>query len=103
MIYNTSIQILFLIWKYLGLKAKLIDIKTLFLHGELKEELYLETPEGYKEYIQLTTGQAFSKQYIALLQAIYGLVQAAKVWWKKFMNMLTLKINFKKIDNKIVF
>ena len=29
-----------------GLKAKIVDIKTAFLHGDLDEEIYMEAPEG---------------------------------------------------------
>ena len=32
-----------MLWK---LKARLIDIKTAFLYGDLDEEIYMESPEG---------------------------------------------------------
>ena len=30
----------------MGLKAKIVDIETAFLHGDLKEEIYMDAPEG---------------------------------------------------------
>jgi Reverse transcriptase (RNA-dependent DNA polymerase) len=47
-----------------------VDIKTVFLYGELDEELYMEQPEGFK-----TRGQEHKVLY--LKHTIYGLHQAA--------------------------
>jgi hypothetical protein len=32
-----------LIW---NLKAKIVDVETAFLHGDLKEKIFMEIPEG---------------------------------------------------------
>jgi Reverse transcriptase (RNA-dependent DNA polymerase) len=52
-----------------------VDVKTVFLYGELDEELYMEQPEGFK-----TKGQ--EHKVLHLKRAIYGLRQAALQWWK---------------------
>ena len=59
--------------------AEVADIQTAFLHRHLKEEFYLKEPEGYQEFL----GERKSVNcYIKLNKSIYGLVQAARAWWK---------------------
>ncbi len=52
-----------------------LDVTSAFLYGELDEELYMEQPEGFK-----VKGQ--EQKVCRLKPAIYGLRQAAIVWWK---------------------
>ena len=58
----------------MGLKAKIVDIETAFLHGDLEEEIYMDAPEG----IGVTEDKV-----VKLEQTIYGLVQSARQFWKK--------------------
>jgi len=51
-----------------------LDVKTAFLYGNLKEEIYMEQPEGF-----VKKGRDEKKVY-RLLKALYGLKQAALVW-----------------------
>ena len=67
-----------------GLDAKVIDINNAFLNGDLDHEIFMKMPEGYKECIQDNDeGKA-----IKLDKAIYGLVQAARQFWKKLTSKL---------------
>ena len=45
------------------MKAKIVDIKTAFLHGGLKEEIYMDAPEGIG---------ATEDKVVKLKQTIYG-------------------------------
>lgn len=49
-----------------------IDINNSFLHGYLKEDVYLSLPEGYTKGSQ---GQVFK-----LKRSLYGLKQASREW-----------------------
>ena len=64
------------------LKRKVVDIDNAFLNGDLEHEIYMKIPEGYHEVIN----QDVDKEYCLVLQkAIYGLVQAARQFWKKIV------------------
>lgn len=83
-----------------------IDVKTAFLHGDLKEELYMEFPElphELREHIlkqkdvpsvlQEIVQSKGGLYVLRLRKSIYGLRQAAKVWYKKFKSVL-IKVGF---------
>ena len=55
-----------LLW---NLKAKIIDVETSFLHGDLKEEIFMEIPQGM---------DADKEDCLSLNKTIYGLVQSAR-------------------------
>ena len=61
------------------LKALIVDVETAFLHGELEEEIYMECPPGLK---------ASKDDCCVLKKSIYGLVQAARQYFKKYISVL---------------
>jgi hypothetical protein len=71
-----------LIW---NLEASIVDVETLFLHGELQEEIYMNIPEGVSYD---------SKHYLLIKKTIYGLLQSARVFYKNLISSLKL-IGFK--------
>jgi hypothetical protein len=56
-----------------------VDIETVFLHGDLDEENYMETPKG------LTIGD---NKNLLLRKTIYGLVQSAGNFYEKMIKVL---------------
>ncbi|GKA20555.1 ribonuclease H-like domain, reverse transcriptase, RNA-dependent DNA polymerase [Tanacetum coccineum] len=65
-----------------------LDVKSAFLHGDLKEEVYVTQPEGF------ITRQDQGKVY-RLIKALYGLRQAPRAWNIKLDNTLK-SLDFKK-------
>ena len=55
-----------------------------FLHGELDEEIYMSTPEGLNVFLE----EDLSDECVMLIKSIYGLVQSARCYWKKFTQSL---------------
>ena len=66
-----------------GLDAKIVDVETAFLYGELEEEVYMICKEIHEE-----------DEVLLLQHSIYGLVQSARQYFKYFINKLR-KIGFK--------
>ena len=58
-----------------------LDVKTTFLHGELKEEVYVTQPEGF-----IVAGQ--EHKVYKLKKALYGLRQAPRAWNIKLNEIL---------------
>jgi len=64
--------------------AKIVDVETAFLYGELDEEIYMLSPEGLDNK---------PDECVKLEKAIYGLVQAARQYYKFFVKTLK-KVGF---------
>jgi hypothetical protein len=71
------------------LNSRQFDIETAFLYGDLEEEIYMEFPDGYEDYLHDQGCNFSSTEYCVILKkALYGLVQAARQWWKKITETL---------------
>ena len=58
-----------------------MDVKTAFLNGFLKEELYMMQPEGFVD-------PKNANKVCKLQRSIYGLVQASRSWNIRFDEMI---------------
>jgi Reverse transcriptase (RNA-dependent DNA polymerase) len=74
--------------------SETIDVETAFLYGDLTEEIYMTIPKGLEEF----TNRQLTDKCVKLNKSIYGLVQAARAWWKQFTTSLQ-KIGFSKCLN----
>jgi Reverse transcriptase (RNA-dependent DNA polymerase) len=100
-IHDVTFRIMLLIYFMLKYDSKIIDVETAFLYGDLDEEIYMKIPEGLKEYREnnfkldksvYAAGYSQKEEEdecLYLNKSIYGLVQAARQWWKKFVELLT--------------
>ena len=66
--------------------AELIDIETAFLHGDMEELIFMDLPEGLNIIEGLEEND--DEDCIILDKCIYGTVQAARQWLKKFKQTL---------------
>ena len=65
---------------HFGYSAKIVDVETAFLYGDLEEEIYMECIQGMSNITK--------DDCIILNKYIYGLVQAACQYYKKAVEIL---------------
>ena len=68
-----------------NLKGKVVEIDNAFLNGDLEHEIYMKIPEGYDEVISKDVDR---EDCLILQKAIYGLVQAARQFWKTIVDKI---------------
>ncbi|GJZ54596.1 retrovirus-related pol polyprotein from transposon TNT 1-94 [Tanacetum coccineum] len=61
-----------------------MDVKTAFLYGPLKEEVYVNQPDGFVDPYH-------PDQVYRLKKALYGLKQAPRAWYDELSNFLVSK------------
>jgi hypothetical protein len=64
-----------------------MDVKSAFLNGPIKEEVYVEQPPGFEE-------EAYPNHVYKLHKALYGLKQAPRAWYECLRDFL-IKNSFK--------
>jgi hypothetical protein len=82
-----SIWILLAYATYHGFKIYQMDVKSAFLNGRIKEEVYVEQPPNF-EYSE------YPSHVYKLSKAFYGLKQALKHGmnaWETFLSLMVLK------------
>lgn len=84
----STLRILLSIANHFDMHIHQMDVKGAFLNGDLDEEIYMVSPEGFE------TGNKVCK----LQKAIYGLKQASRMWNEKFHRFVT-RIGFKRCSS----
>lgn len=78
-----SIRVLLALAAQRDLEIKQFDVRTAFLYGELKENIYMVAPEG----LELPKNNT---EMVCKLKSLYGLKQSPRCWNLKFNNFLKM-------------
>jgi hypothetical protein len=76
-----SIRILLAYATYHGFKLYQMDMKSAFLNGPIKEEVYVEQPPGFED-------SEYPNHVYKLSKALYGLKQALRAWYECLRDFL---------------
>jgi hypothetical protein len=76
-----SIRILLAYATYHGFKLYQMDVKSVFLNGPIKEEVYVEQPPGFED-------SEYPNHVYKLSKALYGLKQAPRAWYERLRDFL---------------
>jgi hypothetical protein len=79
-----SIRILLAYPTYHGFKLYQMDVKSAFLNGTIKEEVYVEQPPGFKD-------SEYPNHVYKLSKALYGLKKAPRAWYECLRDFLITK------------
>jgi hypothetical protein len=77
-----SIRILLAYAAHHSFRLFQMDIKSAFLNGPIKEEVYVEQPPGFKD-------DRYPDHVYKLSKALYGLKQAPRAWYECLRDFLT--------------
>ena len=74
---HCSIRIILGLVNQYDLELEQLDVKTTFLHGNLKETIYMNQPEGFEK----------GENKVCLLKkSLYGLKQSSRMWYLNLMS-----------------
>jgi hypothetical protein len=76
-----SIRILLAYATYHGFKLYQMDVKSAFLNGQIKEEVYVEQPPGFED-------SEYPNHVYKLSKVLYGLKQAPRAWYECLRDFL---------------
>jgi hypothetical protein len=76
-----SIHILLAYATHHGFKLYQMDVKSAFLNGPIKEEVYVEQPPGFED-------REYPNHIYKLSKALYGLKQALRAWYECLRDFL---------------
>lgn len=86
----SSLRMILSIFASLDFHIHQMDVKTAFLNGDVKEDLYMQQPEGY-------ASKGKESLVCKLTKALYGLKQASRQWNQKLHECMT-EMGFDRIE-----
>ena len=91
MVHDVTLRIALAVWLVLRLDVDQINVETAFLEGELKENeyVYMSRPDGM---------DLRDDECLEIRKGMYGLVQAARIYWMKMCQYLTSENKMKRIN-----
>ncbi|GJT48955.1 retrovirus-related pol polyprotein from transposon TNT 1-94 [Tanacetum coccineum] len=90
-----AIRIFLAFATYMNFKVYQMDVKSAFLNGKLKEEVYVKQPPGFES-------NEFPDYVFKLDKALYGLKQAPRAWFETLSTFLIQnKFTRGRIDNTL--
>jgi len=92
----SSIRTILSLAASLDLEIEQMDVKIVFLQGDLKEEIYMEQPEGF----QVKGKEDYVRR---LKKSLYNLKQAPQQWYKKLESVMGEQGYMKTTSNHCVF
>ena len=81
-----AIRILLAIASMLDFKLFQMDVKSAFLNGYIKEEVFVEQPPGFQDF-------PFPNHVYKLKKALYSLKQASRSWYER-LSLFLIKSEF---------
>ena len=91
-----SIRILLAYATHHGFKIYQMDVKSSFLNGPIKEEVYVEQPSGFED-------SEYPNHVYKLSKALYGLKQAPRAWYECLRDFLiTNGFKVGKVDHSLL-
>jgi SOS response regulatory protein OraA/RecX len=93
----TSIRAIMSLATSMGWSLHQMDVKTTFLNGAIKEEVYIEQPQGFEVHSRDT-------HVCRLKKVLYGLKQAPRAWYAKIDSYL-MRLGFSKsnVDSNLYY
>ena len=76
------------------LDSLVMDVETAFLYGDIEEESFMKSPIGMEEI----NPESSPEDCYQLKKGIYGLCQAARQFWKKFVDTIKKEL----LDSQLV-
>ncbi|XP_015057420.1 uncharacterized protein LOC107003608 [Solanum pennellii] len=76
-----AIRILIAFAAFMGFKLYQMDVKSAFLNGDLKEEVFVKQPPGFED-------AELPDHMFRLNKALYGLKQAPRAWYERLSKFL---------------